>query len=279
MKKDHLIRAITSDGCHQLYIVRATGVVIDSMAIRPLSKKASEYSANMMMLALLRSNNLKEASQLLTFQLDTVSDAKKVMATANSKGEVKGYISNPSAIGDLSSNMLSCTADMGLKTPYHSSVFADGNNIEDVINSYFEQSDQTLLRYHSSLTYDENGDFQEAYALLYHRLPDNGTPSSYIYNEERAHKAIASQGDLEYICKLFFEDEPYEIVSDEPVRFHCDCSKDKFEKLLKTVSDAELEEMANGKEPIVTSCGWCGKNYSFSPEDIRLILEAKKVHK
>ena len=274
MEKDRIIRAISLDGEHQLYVVRARQVLLDATAIRPLSKKASELLSNMMMLALLRSNNLKEASSLLTFQLDTVSDAKKIMATANSMGEVKGYIANPSCIGDLSSNMLSCTADLGMKTPYHSSIFVDGSSFENCVNSFFEQSDQTLIRFHSHLLFDDNGDFVDAVALLYHKLPTSSQDYNNIYSDARAEEAL-KKDTLEEIAAAFFKEEKFEIVSDEQVCFHCDCSKDKFVKLLQTVTVEELSDMASQKEPTVTTCGWCGKSYSFTPEEIARIASSK----
>lgn len=275
MENDHVIRAITNDGAHQLYLVRATNVIKDSFAIRPLSKKATELLGEMMMLALLRANNLKEASQLLTFQLDTTSDAKKVLATANSKGEVKGYISNPNCVGDIFTNMLSCTADMGLKTPYHSSVFVDGNDFDTNVNAFFAQSDQTLLRFHSFLRFDENGDFVEAFAILYHRLP-GGEDSAFEYDESKARAALLFGDTLPEKASAFFVDTPFEIVSDEPVFFLCDCSKDKFRKLMETVSNEELAQMATQKEDSVVSCGWCGKSYHFTPAEVGEILKGKK---
>ena len=266
MKNDRIIRFLSTDGVHQLYLLRATHVMEDVVSSRPLSKIAFKTLAHAICLSLLRSNNLKGASETLSFQFDTVSDLKKAIATAKSNGDVKGYVANPEAKEPLGSMAISCTADLGLKTPYHSSVFVTGDTMEERINSFFSQSDQTKLLYASNID-EESGD---VLALFYHHLPVEGG-ESFSLDLAKAKEAL-KEGELEEIAKKIFGDIPFGLVTDEPVRFHCDCSKKRFEALLETLSDEDLRELVTKDEPTETTCGWCAKTYSFSPQEIKAIF-------
>ena len=271
MQKDRILRFLTSDGVHQLYLLSLDKVMTDIEAIRPLSELSRNTMAHAVSLALLRSNNLKGASQTLSFQFDFLTDLKKVIATAKANGDVKGYVDNANACVPLTSAIISCTADLGLKTPYHSSVFVSGETMEDKINCFFSQSDQTTLIYLSNIPDSDQGkDGSEIVALLYHHLPVEGG-ESFVFDKEKAKKALDGR-DLESIAKEIFGEVPYEKVSEEPVRFHCDCSKKRFEGLLETMPDKDLKELVEKAEPTVTTCGWCGKSYSFEPYEIQGLL-------
>mgnify|MGYP002624838455 CR=1 FL=1 len=271
MSKNRIIRFITNDGVHQLYLLDATSVLADIGEIRPLSKVAFLAMANMVCVSLLRSNNLKGASQTLSFQIDTTSDLKKAIATSNAKGEVKGYVQNPDAADPIGASMISCTADLGLKAPYHSSVFVDGDTLEERINSFFSQSDQTTLLYASNIVDPAQASIK---ALLYHHLPVEGG-EDYSFDLDKARTLLEKPLELEDIAEGIFEGKPFEKVSEEPVRFHCDCSRKRFEGLLATLSDEELKELSSKIEPTVTTCGWCGKTYSFSPSEIKILYSKR----
>ncbi|MCR5079097.1 MAG: Hsp33 family molecular chaperone HslO [Bacilli bacterium] len=259
-------RYLSLDGNHQLYIVDASNVMEDVSNHKDLTPIAFDALANIISLALLRSNNLKGASQTLTFQLDSVSDIKKVIATASANGDVKGYVANPKASEDIGTSMISCTADLGVKEPYHSTCLVDGTSLEEKINSFFLQSDQTVLKF-SSLIDRESG---RVVALLYHELPHDDDVES-LFDEKKAHLAL-NKDELSEIAKAFYGQLPHELVSEEEVRFHCNCSKERFIELFKLLSDEELLELSQKEEPTVSTCGWCGKEYEFSPREIGEIL-------
>lgn len=272
MPNDRIARFITLDGVHQVFLLDATEVMNDIVAIRPLSRISFQTMAHMVCVSLLRSNNLKGASQTLSFQIDSITDLKKAIATAKSNGDVKGYVSNPTAKEDVGTSMISCTADLGLKAPYHSSVFVSGESMEDKINSFFSQSDQTTLLYTSTIG---EGNGESIRALLYHHLPVEGG-EDFSFDLARAKESLLKNPNIDDAALEILGGGKYEKVSEESVRFHCDCSKKRFEELLLTLSDDELLELSNKKESTETTCGWCGKTYSFLPSEIRELRIRRK---
>ena len=266
MPNECIARYLSKDGNHQLYVVNATEIMREISSIKELSPVSFESLSNIIALSLLRSNNLKGASQTLTFQLDTVSDIKKVIATANAKGEVKGYVANPNAIERLGTSMISCTADLGVRAPYHSTCMVEGLDLEEKINSFFEQSDQTVLKF-SSFVESKN---KTVIALLYHELPHQDEVAT-LFEKEKAHEAL-QRIELDDVAAYFYKDLPYELVSKEEVYFRCNCSKERYIELFKLLSDDEIIELSNKEEPTVCTCGWCGKEYEFLPSEIKEIL-------
>ena len=266
MPNECIARYLSKDGNHQLYVVNATEIMREISLIKELTPISFEALSNIIALSLLRSNNLKGASQTLTFQLDTVSDLKKVIATANAKGEVKGYVANPSAIEKIGTSMISCTADLGVRAPYHSTCMVEGVNLEEKINSFFEQSDQTVLKFSSFV----DGKDKKVIALLYHELPHQDEVST-LFEIGKAHKAL-KRIELDDVAAYFYGEVPYELVSKEEVCFRCNCSRERYIELFKLLSDDEIMELSSKEEPTVCTCGWCGKEYEFLPSEIKKIL-------
>ena len=52
----------------------------------------------------------------------------------------------------------------------------------------------------------------------------------------------------------------YHVTNDTEVRYHCNCSKDRFARALMLLERAELEEMREGITPL---CHYCSKSYHY----------------
>ena len=66
--------------------------------------------------------------------------------------------------------------------------------------------------------------------------------------------------------------EPNELDSAEPV-YGCDCSRERTEKILISIGKDELRSIAEEGKDTAVSCHFCGKEYIFTPEDIRRLIE------
>ena len=68
----------------------------------------------------------------------------------------------------------------------------------------------------------------------------------------------------------------YEITDNKPVRFHCGCDKDRVERALVLLGKKELENLAADEKDIEIKCHFCGKAYSFTPDDLKEMLVKAK---
>ena len=74
---------------------------------------------------------------------------------------------------------------------------------------------------------------------------------------------------LEYILGEF----GLEINDREPVRFYCNCTKERVEKALISVGKKDIQEMIDDGKTIEVNCHFCGKNYGFTVDELKDILD------
>ena len=77
---------------------------------------------------------------------------------------------------------------------------------------------------------------------------------------------------MNYLNSLFTD---LEVLQEEYVYYHCDCSKERFLRNLLTLPAKDLKEIAKeGKMEI--KCEFCDKVYSFDEKDIAMVLSYVK---
>lgn len=81
-------------------------------------------------------------------------------------------------------------------------------------------------------------------------------------------KLLEEGNSPEEILSLVLGDMGLEITDKTPVQFHCNCTKDRVEKVLVSLGKKELDDMiAEGKE-VELHCHFCSTNYVFSVEEL-----------
>ena len=107
--------------------------------------------------------------------------------------------------------------------------------------------------------------------LIIELLPDH-TEEDIVYLENLKLQPISSVIESgislqDYIHSLF---DDAEILEKHEVRYHCDCSKERFLRNLLTLSKDDIDEIiADGH--IDVQCQFCDKEYHFDKEDIELL--------
>ena len=66
------------------------------------------------------------------------------------------------------------------------------------------------------------------------------------------------------------------ILSQEDASFECDCSKEKYAKILVTLKPIELREMIEKDHGAELTCRFCGNQYNYSEDDLKKILADQK---
>ena len=69
------------------------------------------------------------------------------------------------------------------------------------------------------------------------------------------------------------EDFELEFLEQTPVEYRCYCSRERVAATLITIGRKDLQELADGSEPIRIECQFCDEVYTFTPEQIRELLD------
>ncbi|MBQ4638758.1 MAG: Hsp33 family molecular chaperone HslO, partial [Clostridia bacterium] len=57
------------------------------------------------------------------------------------------------------------------------------------------------------------------------------------------------------------------------VKYNCDCSRERLEKLLITLGKDELQDMIDKQGGAELTCHFCNKKYWFSADDLRQLMQ------
>ncbi len=80
----------------------------------------------------------------------------------------------------------------------------------------------------------------------------------------------------EQVLGLLFKDMDYKINEKVDVAFQCICSKDKYQIILGTLQNDDLEEMIKKDHGAEAVCSFCNSRFQFNEEELRNVLEEKK---
>ena len=89
---------------------------------------------------------------------------------------------------------------------------------------------------------------------------------------------MSKSGDasLELIGKLFTEDD-VRVYESRPVRFHCRCTDQKVEDVLKMIGEEESRAALEEHGDIEVVCEYCGERRSFDSVDVSKIFSDNVV--
>ena len=61
-----------------------------------------------------------------------------------------------------------------------------------------------------------------------------------------------------------------------PAEFACDCSKERVARAIVSIGSKDIREMIKEGKPVEANCHFCSKNYVFSIEDLKKLLQQAK---
>lgn len=79
--------------------------------------------------------------------------------------------------------------------------------------------------------------------------------------------AMARHGDEQLLQHLFPRDD-VRLFEPTPVQFHCPCSRERIERVLRMMGRAEVDEEINDSGSLTVSCEFCGRAYAFDGDDV-----------
>ena len=152
---DEIIRAITADGYVKAYVVNSTEVVREAQAVHQTGKVASAALGRTVTAALILANDMKNETDRVSVQFRSEGPIGNVVAEANGKNEVKGFVGNPDVVLPLREDgkldvggalghkgTLTIVRDIGMKEPYIGTVELISGEIAEDISYYYMQSEQ-----------------------------------------------------------------------------------------------------------------------------------------
>ncbi|HEX6749014.1 MAG TPA: Hsp33 family molecular chaperone HslO [Longimicrobium sp.] len=292
---DYMVRATALDGRVRAFALNATGVVAELQRRHDTWPAVSAAVGRTAMGALLlAASALKEQDQSLTVEIKGGGPAGRILATANGRGEVRALAGNPhaheqSVNGKLNvagvvgaTGYLSVTRDLGMRETYQGTVELQSGEIGLDLAYYLTKSEQSPSGLAVGVFVRPDGSVDAAGGYLVQLLP--GLDDDEIAQIERAlaslphptalvHEGVTPEQVLERVFPGGFE-----LLDRYPVRFHCPCSRERFESGIVSLGHDEIRRIIEEEENEYTEvvCHFCNEAYHFTPTDMEAILDASR---
>ncbi|MDO4284528.1 MAG: Hsp33 family molecular chaperone HslO [Eubacteriales bacterium] len=232
---------------------------------------------------------LKNADDLITLQISGDGPVGGLIVTANNRGEVKGYANNPMAIlppnekhkldvgGIVGHGTLSVISDLGLKDPYVGTVTLQTGEIADDLTWYFASSEQVPSAVSLGVLMSRDNTVRQAGGFIIQMMPFAKEETTAKLERNLAQlpqitNLLESGLTPEEILILAMEGMKVDVSRRKPVKFSCNCSRERVEKVLLSMGRQELEKMESEGQDVELRCHFCNQPYVFTPEQIGALL-------
>ncbi len=256
--KDRLIRGITTDGHFKISVVKTSDLVKDARKRHDLSLLNTVILVRALTATMLLASELK-GEERIRLRMEGSGPIGSLVAEANSLGEVRGYVANPSAELDYSDGSTSFGDGLGLgvltfsKTLYNeaeprtSTIQLINGDVTTDIAHYLKQSEQVDSALILGVGMDESGEVTEAGGLLIQKLP--GAPDGQIdLLQERltsfppVHKFFEDDQYIDVVMNKVMSPIKVKELSRHLVDFFCRCNKDRFLNALSMLNYDDLKK-------------------------------------
>ncbi|MBT8083982.1 MAG: Hsp33 family molecular chaperone HslO [Woeseia sp.] len=158
-----------------------------------------------------------------------------------------------------------------MERPYQGIVEVCGESLAQSLEHYYERSAQ--LPSHVVLI----GEQAVAGGLLLQRMPQGGELDEDDWRRLgllaatlRAEE-LRDGAELALLAKLFAEDD-LRVLESREVSFHCRCSQQRTEDVLRMLGVEEAEQALGSRGRIDVTCEYCGRLRSFDEVDVKRLF-------
>lgn len=287
---DYIVRATAANAGIRAFAVNAKEMVETARVDHGTSPVMTAALGRLLAAGAMMGSMMKGDRDVLTLRIQCSGPAKGLTVTADSKGNVKGFVSNPDVDlplkaagkldvgGALDLGVLSVIKDMGLKEPYVGQCQLQTGEIAEDLTYYFATSEQTPSAVGLGVLVDKDG-VKQAGGFIIQLMPF--TSDEVIDKLEQRLQNIDSVTNMlerglspEGILEEILGEMGLEINDTLETQFYCDCSKEKVSRALSTINKKDLDDIINDGESIEIKCQFCNKAYTF---DIDELKEIRKV--
>lgn len=290
---DRIIRATAGDGYIKMAVITAKDTVSRACSIHHCSPTASAALGRTLCAASIMGEMMKEENATLTIRINGGGPIGSVVAVSDSCGNVRGYVENPFVELPLRSDgklnvgaavgrggMLTVSRDIGLREPYIGSTELISGEIAEDVTQYLLESEQVPSACALGVLVDTDLSVKAAGGFIVQLMP--GAEEEMITKLEDnifmmdQLTTILNEDGAEQVFAQVLKGFEYHLVGEVPVEYRCYCSRERVEEALVCVDESDMEEMIAAGEDISVSCQFCDTVYSFSPDDLRALLDRKK---
>lgn len=288
--RDYVLRATSGNGQVRAFVATTKNTVEEARRLHETTKVATAALGRTLTATSIMGLMMKNDSDKLTVIIKGGGPIGTIIATANSKGVVKGYVGNPHVeVEDYPNGKLNVAAavgtegvvkvikDLGLREPYNGTYPLVSGEIAEDFTYYFAVSEQTpSVVALGVLTKEDEVEF--AGGFIVQLMPD-AEEETIAKLEENVAKLpsitnMLKEGNLpeDILNKVLDGLEP-KVLDTCEVGFECECSKERVKTALVAIGKKSLAQIIEEDKQAEVGCQFCNEKYMYNEEELLEILK------
>ena len=290
---DYIIRATAANDQIRAFAAVTTEMVETAREHHNTSPVATAALGRLLTAGAMMGSMMKGEKDVLTLQIKAGGPLQGITVTADSQGNIKGYVGNPDVCipanskgkldvaGAVGPGFLTVIKDMVLKEPYSGQVMLQTCEIAEDLTYYFATSEQVPSAVGLGVLMNKNNTVRQAGGFIVQLMPfaEEEVISRLEQNVQKINSVtnLLEEGHTpESLLEKVLEGFDMQINEKMDTRFRCNCSKERVAKALISIGRKELNEMIQEGKPIEMNCHFCNTNYNFTVEELKEILRRCK---
>ena len=289
--KDYLVRGMSMDGFVKVVAIRSTELVRRGAQIQKTTPNATAAFGRALTAASMMGNMQKVENGSMTLQIRGGGPIGTITVVSDPEGNVRGCVTEPhvplvekypgkldvgATVGK--GGTITVIRDLQMKEPYVGSAQLVSGEIADDVTAYFAQSEQIPTACALGVLVDRDQSVKVAGGYIVQLLP--GAPDDII---DRLEAGVKKAGAVTPMLEqgMTPEDMLGQVCGDlgvvfletTEISYKCYCSRERVEAALISLGRKELQEIVDEGKSFPVECQFCDTVYSFTPEDIQILLK------
>lgn len=288
---DYLVRAIGYNGQVRAFAVRSTETVAEAQRRHNTWPIVSAALGRSMTAALMMGAMLK-GDDKITVKIEGNGPTGPLVIDADAKGDVRGYVTNPHVHFELNEQgkldvrravgtegTLTIVKDLGMRDMFSGQTPIVSGEIAEDFTYYFATSEQVPSSVGLGVLVKPDNSVLAAGGFILQLMPgcEDETITAieqHLSTIEPVSKMIEKGYTPEQILEAVLGKEGnVEILSSMPVKFQCQCSKERFGAAIIGLGVHEIQQMIDEDGQAEAHCHFCEEKYVFSKQELEGLIQ------
>ena len=289
---DYIVRVTAADSQIRAFAATTKELVETARAAHQTSPVATAALGRLLTAGSMMGCMMKNDTDVLTVQIRGDGPIGGITVTADSHGDVKGYVNNPDVMlppkngkldvgGAVGIGLISVIKDMGLKEPYVGQTILATSEIAEDLTYYYANSEQVPSSVGLGVLMEKDNTVKRAGGFIIQLMPF--AEDKVIDKLEENLKNVTSVTSMldkgltpEQILGVLLDGLDMEILDTLPTKFYCNCSKERVEKAVVSIGKKDIQELIDEGEDIEVKCHFCNSAYKYTVDELKEIIKRSR---